>query len=105
MPTVIQTHDEVDLVQISISDTNKHTIVTCQNGFVYMILRAEQQHLHLDLRPENIWLTVLAQFSFFPSGGCSRVSIARPLVGHNGQYDLVIFVKGRSNIDNIDVAF
>lgn len=85
MPTVIRPHPEIvgkctytpspnrdffkhisagdqsrESVQTSVSDADDGTIVACENGFVYSVLRAWQQHLQLELRPDDVWLAVLS---------------------------------------------
>jgi hypothetical protein len=39
--------------------------VAYQNGFVMGILRAFQQDLHLVLRPDDVWLAIITQFSIY----------------------------------------
>ena len=41
------------------------SIVGNNNGFVHTVIRAWQQDLHLRIRPDDVWLSILTQFSFF----------------------------------------
>lgn len=43
-------------------------VVPLKNGFVNGIIRAYQQDLHLILRPGDVWLAIITQFSFYVSG-------------------------------------
>ncbi|KAF7557745.1 hypothetical protein G7Z17_g369 [Cylindrodendrum hubeiense] len=40
-------------------------VVPYENGFVYTVLRAFQQDMHLELRPDDVWIAILSQLSFF----------------------------------------
>ncbi|KAK1464196.1 hypothetical protein CMEL01_12957, partial [Colletotrichum melonis] len=52
-------------VQTSVSDAEKDIIVASKNGFISTVLRAWEQHLHLELRSDDVWLAIIVQFSFF----------------------------------------
>jgi hypothetical protein len=41
------------------------SIVPYGNGFVNGVIRAFQQDLHLVLRPDDVWLAITTQFSFY----------------------------------------
>ncbi|KAF2798326.1 hypothetical protein K505DRAFT_346643 [Melanomma pulvis-pyrius CBS 109.77] len=44
---------------------NGECIVPYGNGFVHGAIRAFQQDLHLVLRPDDVWLSIATQFSFY----------------------------------------
>ncbi|KAF7555707.1 hypothetical protein G7Z17_g1979 [Cylindrodendrum hubeiense] len=71
------------------------------NGFVHTLLRAWQQDLHLELRPDDVWLAILSQLSFFI---LSRGEELRPFfVKHEGQKTLEVDMRPHSLGDvNID---
>ncbi|KAH6856875.1 hypothetical protein B0I37DRAFT_351894 [Chaetomium sp. MPI-CAGE-AT-0009] len=58
------------------------------NGFAHTVIRAWQQDLHLRLRPDDVWLAILIQFSFFVNGNAEAL---RPIfVAHQGRQELVV---------------
>ncbi|POR32698.1 Uncharacterized protein TPAR_07100 [Tolypocladium paradoxum] len=83
------------------SFTNEERIVPYPNGFVYTVLRAWQQDLHLELRPDDVWLAILAQFSFFVNGHAEV--LRRVFVAHEGKRSLVVDVRPRS-LDTVDMG-
>uniref|UniRef100_A0A0B7KK11 Uncharacterized protein n=1 Tax=Bionectria ochroleuca TaxID=29856 RepID=A0A0B7KK11_BIOOC len=50
-----------------------HRVVPYRNGFVDGILRAFQQDLHLVVRPDDVWLAILVQFSFYVNGHAEQL--------------------------------
>jgi hypothetical protein len=59
------------IIQSSFSDLDKPDppcVIPYSSGFVISIIRAFQQDLHLVLRPDDIWLSILTQFSMFVNG-------------------------------------
>ncbi|KAH7116605.1 hypothetical protein B0J13DRAFT_421708, partial [Dactylonectria estremocensis] len=62
-----------------------------ENGFFNTVLRAWQQDLHLELRPDDVWLTILLQLGFFIS---SHGEELRPFfVKHEGQKTLEVDMR------------
>ncbi|GKT47892.1 uncharacterized protein ColSpa_08073 [Colletotrichum spaethianum] len=129
MPTIIRPHDKVvgkcthapsprrdffkqvsreassrESVQTSVSDADNGTILACQNRFMYTVLRAWQQHLHLGLRPDDVWLAVLVQFNFFVNGASRAEALRDRFVAHEGQHELVVGSGAGQAIEKIDVA-
>ncbi|KAF0324527.1 hypothetical protein GQ607_008231 [Colletotrichum asianum] len=131
MPTVIRPHPEVvgkctytpssnrdfferisaedqsrESVQTSVSDADDGTIVACENGFIYSVLRAWQQHLHLELRPDSAprKATVLVQFSFFINGPGRAEALRHHFVAHEGQRTLVVEVGPGQTVNSFDMA-
>lgn len=129
MPTVIRPHPEVvgectytpssdrdffkrilaenqsrESIQTSVSDADDGTIVACENGFVYSVLRAWQQHTHLELRPDDVWLAVLVQSSFFINGPGRAEALRHHFVAHQGQRTLVVEVGPGQTVNSFDMA-
>lgn len=129
MPTVIRPHPEIvgkctytpspnldffkqisagdqsrESVQTSVSDADDGTIVACENGFVYSVLRAWQQHLHLELRPDDVWLAVLVQFSFFINAPGRAEALRHHFVTHDGQRALVVDVGPGQAVNSFEMA-
>ncbi|KAH9230888.1 hypothetical protein K456DRAFT_1773562 [Colletotrichum gloeosporioides 23] len=112
MPTVIRPHPEVRIsaedqsresVKTSVSDADG-TIVACENGFVYSVLRAWQQHLHLELRPDGVWLAVLVQLGFFINGPGRAEALRHHFVAREGQRTLVVEVGPGQTVNSFDMA-
>ena len=53
-----------ELLQTSLVKPNFSTIHEQGNGFVHTVLAAYNQHHHLILRPDDVWIAILAQFNF-----------------------------------------
>ncbi|KAK4031179.1 hypothetical protein C8A01DRAFT_42333 [Parachaetomium inaequale] len=76
-------------------------IVPKKNGFAHTIIRAWQQDLHLKLRPDDVWLAILTQFSFFVNGNAEAL---RPLfVAHEGQQELVVDARP-ATVETADIG-
>jgi hypothetical protein len=68
------------------------SIVVNKNGFAHTVIRAWQQDLHLRLRPDDVWLAILTQFSFFVNGNAE--ALRSIFVAHEGRRELVVDVDG-----------
>ncbi|KAL7913594.1 hypothetical protein GGI35DRAFT_437968 [Trichoderma velutinum] len=84
------------LLYQSFEDMNKNnmSLVPYRNGFVDGIIRAFQQDLHLTLRPDDVWLSIMVQFSFYVNG--SAEEMRRFFVTHEGKKQLVVNTGPRS---------
>ncbi|KKP03982.1 hypothetical protein THAR02_03897 [Trichoderma harzianum] len=69
-------------------DKNNVSLVPYRNGFVDGIIRAFQQDLHLTLRPDDVWLAIMVQFSFYVNGRAEEMR--RFFVTHEGKKQLVV---------------
>ena len=78
------------------------SVVPNENGFAHTVIRAWQQDLHLRLRPDDVWLAILTQFSFFVNGNAEAL---RPLfVAHEDQPELVFDARPAS-LETVDLDF
>jgi hypothetical protein len=79
------------LLGSSFSNRKENTaIIPYGNGFVNGIIRAFNKDLHLVLRPDDVWLSILSQFSFYVNG---NAEVLRHLfVTHQGQKTLTVDV-------------
>jgi hypothetical protein len=64
-------------------------IVPYGNGFVEGVMRAFQQDLHLVLRPDDVWLAITAQSSFYVNRHAEKLRTL--FVAHEGKEELVVF--------------
>lgn len=64
------------------------TIVAYKNGFSEGLHEAFTQDLHLTLRPDDVWLAILVQFSMYVDGNAERVR--HLFVQHQGKRQLTV---------------
>ncbi|KPM46460.1 hypothetical protein AK830_g224 [Neonectria ditissima] len=90
--------EDRDVLKSSFEDHLDHSaVVSYGNGFVTGIIRAFNQDLHLILRPDDVWLAILTQFSMYINGHAEEM---RPfLVSHEGKKKVVIDVRPSSLAD------
>lgn len=67
---------------------NNVSLVPYRHGLVEVIIRAFQQDLHLKLRPDDVWLSIMGQFSFYVNGHAEEMR--RFFVTHEGKKQLVV---------------
>ncbi|KAF8140939.1 hypothetical protein K438DRAFT_1737443 [Mycena galopus ATCC 62051] len=70
------------------------------NGFVKTVIDAYSRDSALVLRPDDVWIAILSQFSFFLNG---RAELLRAnFVAHEGKKPLPIFIDSSETRYNID---
>ncbi|PUU76903.1 hypothetical protein B9Z19DRAFT_1087396 [Tuber borchii] len=81
------------IIHSSFDELNANTspIIPYGNGLVNGIIRAFQQDLHLVLRPDDIWLSILTQFSMFVNGNSEN--LRTQFVAHQGKKELAIDIR------------
>ncbi|PUU76899.1 hypothetical protein B9Z19DRAFT_1087384 [Tuber borchii] len=91
------------IVHSSFHELNANTspIIPYGNGLVNGIIRAFQQDLHLVLRPDDIWLSILTQFSMFVNGNSEH--LRTQFVAHQGKKELAIDIRPQP-IGDIDMG-
>jgi hypothetical protein len=73
----------------SVTDLDESTkVVPYRNGLVNGVIRAFQQNLHLVLRPDDIWLSILTQFGFYVNVHAEELRSL--FVVHEGKILLVV---------------
>ncbi|RHY00746.1 hypothetical protein DYB36_013022 [Aphanomyces astaci] len=95
-----------EVIQSSSSSTvdgdHDDTIIASANGFVLGAVRAYNQHHHLILRPDDVWLAITTQFGLFVNGHAEAVR--DKLVKHKeGTQGLV--VKAVGSLRTVDHGF
>ena len=76
------------------------TISPSKNGFVYSIFAAYNSHLHLVLRPEDIWFAILTQFSFHINANAEK--LRKHFVAHSDRKEVEAIDYG--TIFTVDVG-
>jgi len=66
-------------------------IAPCQNGLIDTVLAAYNEHHALVLRPDDIWLSLMIQFSFFVNKHAEQ--LRGRFVAHEGSQELHINVQ------------
>ncbi|GJJ78992.1 hypothetical protein EMPS_11351 [Entomortierella parvispora] len=74
-----------------------------QNGFVDTALCAYNKHHHLVLRPDDIWIAIIAQFNLFVNANAEQ--LRHLFVAHEGKKELTVVAAGnRYTPNNGDMA-
>jgi len=91
------------IIQSSFHELNSRTfpIIPYGNGLVNGVIRAFQQDLHLVLRLDDIWLSILTQFSMFVNGNSEH--LRSQFVAHQGKKELIIDA-GPQRIEDVDMG-
>ena len=99
----IEQPEKRGIIQSSFHELNVNTspIIPYGNGLVNGIIRAFQQDLHLVLRPDDIWLSILTQFSMFVNGDSEH--LRTQFVAHQGKKALVVDIRPHP-ISDIDIG-
>ncbi|KAI0760349.1 hypothetical protein C8Q74DRAFT_1295615 [Fomes fomentarius] len=72
----------------SVNDEELEGTVPVSNGFVHAMLTAYGSHHHLRIRPDDVWLAILIQLSFYV--GAHAEELRSYFVAHDGQKTLRI---------------
>ncbi|KID83848.1 hypothetical protein MGU_08933 [Metarhizium guizhouense ARSEF 977] len=91
------------VLHTSVSDADDGTVVPHSNGFVCTVLRAWQQDQHLELRPDDVWLSVLTQFSFYLNGENRSEALRDRFVNYAGRRRLEIAYPHCQTVEQVDV--
>lgn len=77
-------------------------VVPYGSGLIEGIIRAFQQDLHLVLRPDDIWLAITTQLSFYINAHAEE--LRHLFVAHEGQKQLIVDLTPQT-MENLDVAY
>ncbi|KAH7106164.1 hypothetical protein BKA62DRAFT_633175 [Auriculariales sp. MPI-PUGE-AT-0066] len=72
--------------------------IPARNGLVDTILDAWNHHHALIIRPDDIWLAIVTQFSFFVNGNAEE--LRETFVSHEGKEDMEVFVDPTRDLFN-----
>ena len=89
-----------ELLQSSFDDDDMPPSISAdRNGFVHSVTKAYNDHHHLVIRPDDIWLAITTQFSAYVNAHAEELRHA--FVAHEGQEELVVeYTSG--NRDTVD---
>ncbi|KAI2631460.1 hypothetical protein GGS26DRAFT_95849 [Hypomontagnella submonticulosa] len=78
-----------EIIQSSFGDlSGSANIFPSENGFVRAAYAAYSSHHHLKIRPEDVWFSILTQFSFYVNRNAEQ--LRAQFVAHQGQKELVV---------------
>lgn len=81
-----------ELLQTSLTDSDLPQLVESHNGFVNACMQAYNTHQHLVLRPDDMWIAIMCQFSSFVEANAE--GLRGHFVAHEGQKELTIRKNG-----------
>lgn len=88
------------ILQSSFQNTSEedNTIIAYRNGFVHTVVRCYSDHRALILRPDDVWLAILAQLNLFINANAEK--LRHLFVAHEGKKELEIRSVGtRHSVD------
>ncbi|EIW77692.1 hypothetical protein CONPUDRAFT_138932 [Coniophora puteana RWD-64-598 SS2] len=93
-----------ELLQTSIPPTiDSNKIIPRKNGFVHTVLEAYNQHRALVVRPDDVWLAILTQFSAYVNAHAEELRTS--FVAHEDKKELVVIANGnRYSVDFGDLS-
>ncbi|KAK7917658.1 hypothetical protein PG985_011266 [Apiospora marii] len=94
-----------DILQSSLDGNNLPPVLLAhKNGFVDAVTTAYSRHHHLTLRPEDVWLAIISQFSLYVNRNAEK--LRGKFVAHEGQKELQIVYEHatRYTVDFADFA-
>ncbi|CDO68660.1 hypothetical protein BN946_scf184790.g9 [Trametes cinnabarina] len=87
-----------ELLQSSITDEERPSLLPETNGFVRTVLEAYASHRHLVLRPDDVWMAILTQLSFYVNAHAEE--LREYFVAHEGKKELIVEAVGnRYSVD------
>ncbi|KAI5819628.1 hypothetical protein BZA77DRAFT_158857 [Pyronema omphalodes] len=90
--------DLKEILQTSVTSDELTSLRSSKNGFVYACLEAYNEHHNLEIRPDDVWISIIGQFSHYV---VAREEEMRSFfVDHEGKKKLTIRMLGnRYSID------
>ncbi|KAI0104681.1 hypothetical protein GGR51DRAFT_549431 [Nemania sp. FL0031] len=82
------------VIQSSFDNETPHPFKANANGFVQTIVDAYNRHHHVVIRPDDIWLNIMVQFSSYV--GAHAEELREKFVAHEGQEELRIISDATS---------
>ncbi|KAI0828586.1 hypothetical protein BC628DRAFT_1409164 [Trametes gibbosa] len=81
----------MNLMQSSVTKEEQPRLEAESNGFVFTVLRAYGSHHHLIIRPDDVWMAILTQFSFYVNAHAE--DLRAYFVAHEGKQRLTADAK------------
>ncbi|KAI0828589.1 hypothetical protein BC628DRAFT_1428577 [Trametes gibbosa] len=81
------TRQKPAIMQCSIEEEGWPRVSAKSNGFVHTVLQAYADHHHLVIRPDDVWIAILSQLSFYVNAHAEE--LREYFVAHEGKRTLV----------------
>ncbi|KAF4618565.1 hypothetical protein D9613_009794 [Agrocybe pediades] len=81
-----------ELLQSSLAHPDFSRITATHNGFVNTVVDAYNEHHHLVLRPDDVWIAILGQFNIYVNAHAE--DLRNHFVAHEGKKRLVVEAVG-----------
>lgn len=81
-----------EVLQCSIHASDVPKIIPSPNGFVYTCIQAYNSHQNLVIRPDDIWMAILTQFSMYVNRHAEEMRSY--FVAHEGKKELEVKSSG-----------
>ncbi|THU99977.1 hypothetical protein K435DRAFT_964264 [Dendrothele bispora CBS 962.96] len=78
-----------ELLQSSFDDANSEFVVGRPNGLVMTLSEAYSNHHAVSIRPDDVWIAILTQFSAFVNANAEKLRSS--FVAHEGRKELVVY--------------
>ncbi|RPD75601.1 hypothetical protein L226DRAFT_545424 [Lentinus tigrinus ALCF2SS1-7] len=92
-----------ELLQCSLNSDNVKDLAPRSNGFVHAVLEAYGSHHHLRIRPDDVWVAILTQLSFYVNKHSE--DLRAYFVAHQGKKRLTVNTVGdRYSVDYAGIS-
>ncbi|KDQ07441.1 hypothetical protein BOTBODRAFT_180718 [Botryobasidium botryosum FD-172 SS1] len=81
-----------EFLQSSLHDQDLSTLIPWNNGFVRTVLEAYNRHHHVVIRPDDVWIAILAQLNFYINAHAEE--LRHKFVAHEGKKELTVTAAG-----------
>jgi len=89
-------HNRIGNISFNNENGETPSLLFSENGLVWSVVYAYSTHHHLTLRPEDIWFSILTQFSAYLNAHGEE--FRHLFVKHKGQKELVVYQLGNRHI-------
>ncbi|KAI0780155.1 hypothetical protein C8Q74DRAFT_1316519 [Fomes fomentarius] len=79
------------ILQTSVTHEALPTLIPQRNGFVHTVVQAYGNHNHLKIRPDDVWIAILTQLSFYVNAHAEELRAY--FVAHDGKRQLTIEIE------------
>ncbi|KAM5540277.1 hypothetical protein V8D89_006096, partial [Ganoderma adspersum] len=89
--------DSGEMLQTSIAKSSLPTLKPQRNGFVHTVVEAYGQHHNLRIRPDDVWIAILSQLSFYVNKHAEELRkyfVFQHFVVHRGKKELRVEAVG-----------
>lgn len=80
------------IIQSSFAEIHENLILPAKNGFVNAVWDAYSGHHHLQIRPEDVWFSILTQLSFYINKNAEK--LRSHFVAHEGKKEVAVHIEG-----------